>query len=215
MLLRHTGAKLGARVFIRSINFWIIVERRGQASKSFAIACATLVQRGLTRIPKNLQLLPLAARTPPCARSLPATHRQPSSPLAAHHSAVSLVPVAPCWAFGLHSPVILLTLLLHFFLNTFFSLTGSIIDKFDIAARSISVFIPSCLDLVVRLSLSYRHRQSRHSLREIQKQQSTHRPLIPLSDRAFHIHTAFPRNVADLFSTYIFISDLPGTKSLP
>jgi len=96
----------------------------------------TLVQRGLTRIPKNLQLLPLAARTPPCARSLPATHRQPSSPLAAHHSAVSLVPVAPCWAFGLHSPVILLTLLLHFFLNTFFSLTGSIIDKFDIAARS-------------------------------------------------------------------------------
>ncbi|KAH8792733.1 hypothetical protein BGZ57DRAFT_989469 [Hyaloscypha finlandica] len=42
MLLRHTGAKLGARVFIRSINFWIIVERRGQASKSFANACGTV-----------------------------------------------------------------------------------------------------------------------------------------------------------------------------
>jgi hypothetical protein len=80
-----------------------------------------------------------------------------------------------------------------------FSLTGSIIDKFDIAARSILLFIPSCLDLVVRLSLSYRHRQSRHSLRDIQKQQSTHRFLIPLSDRAFHIHTDFPRDVADFF----------------
>jgi hypothetical protein len=117
---------------------------------------------------------------------------------------LSLVCVAPCWAFWLHSPVIL-TLLLHFFLNTFFSLTGSIIGKFDIAARSISVFIPACLDLVVRLSLSYRHRQSRHSLREIQKQQSTHRSLIPLSDRAFHIHPAFPRTWPTYFPpTYSF-----------
>jgi hypothetical protein len=190
------------------------VERRAQASKSFANACGSrqatdstasllwysAAQHALHALHstgngsagpgqggvgwpgsrktfKSSRPLPLPARTPPCARSLPQgpstrAHRQPSSssPLAAQHSAaVSLVPDSLLLPVGLLASFCChphtASLLLHFFLNTL-SLTGSIIDKFDIAARSILLFIPSCLDLVVRLSLSYRHRQSRHSLRE-------------------------------------------------
>jgi hypothetical protein len=121
------------------------VERRAQASKSFANACgsrqaadstASLLWYsaaqhalhstgngsagpgqggvgwpGSRKTFKSSRPLPLPARTPPCARSLPQgpstrAHRQPSSssPLAAQHSAaVALVPdslLLPVGAFG-------------------------------------------------------------------------------------------------------------------
>lgn len=136
--------------------------------------------------------------------SIPALRLLPLQP---EHGAVC---VGPCW--GLLASFLLSSsrCALNFFLNTF-SLTCSSIDRFDIAARYISVFIPSCLDLVVRLSLSYRHRHSRHSLRDTAKTKSTHHFLLPLSDRGLHIHN-IPRDVDDLYSTYIFTSISPGAK---
>ena len=87
-------------------------------------------------------------------------------PLAAQHGAVSF---GPCWgAFGFF-----LLSSSHCFLTSPSTRSLFLLQNHrQVRHRSAiaPIFIPSCLDLVVRSSLSYRHRQPRHSIRETQKQ---------------------------------------------
>ena len=146
-----------------------------------------------------LRPLRVQRRRHPC--SIPGRR---SSPLAAHCSAPSLlVPVGGAFGFFL----VVLARLLNFSPSTL-SLplppSSRIIDKFDIAARYTSPFIPSCLDLVVRLSLSYRHRQPQHSLRDNPKTKP--HPLIPYSvtrPRPSYQHSLSSRRERHLFSVPI------------
>jgi hypothetical protein len=191
-------------------------------SKSFDNACGIssrqLIRRPTTGFATRIarKTFTLVAHSDPGSAPQPvlpcSTPGRPSSPLAAtaQHSAVS---AGPCWGLWLRSVVVLvLALALDFSLQHLF--TTSSTDSFDIAARYISAFIPSCLDLVVRLSLSYRHRQSQHSLRDTQKQRAPTNSLF-LYQTAPSISTTFPRDVDDFYSTYIFTSTSLSTKLLP
>jgi hypothetical protein len=206
---------------------WIIVELRPRPSKSFDNACGSSSQaqqaidppippahdtKALsTRIAKKKKPNSTVPEWPTQQIQL----RSRATPIAPPLAPPSFLRFCPCSNAPvgfLRSLVVVLALALTS--PSTRSLTWSSIQNSTSQCDNSPVFIPSCLDLVVRLSFPYRHRQSRHSLRDNPTTNINYRFLIPLSNRAYSNPQPFLETGSTFIPHTFYFTTSLRTKSL-